>query len=141
MGDYLIDIPNRGGEALSHFKEALRIQPNSADAHNAVGGYYLQTGREVEAKAEFEAALRTQPFNAEAHFNLALICEKDPADLPKALGHYEAAVKSKPQWQRAQKSLGLLLLKLGRNEEARLHLAAAQRIQYDPEIARVLSGI
>src|SRR5262249_20242814 len=141
LGDYLMDVPGRGADALAQFQEALRIQPDSADAYNAIGGYYMRIGREADAVAQFNAALHAQPGNAEAHFNLGLLSERDPARATEALAHYQAAVNSKPQWQRGQKTLGILLVRMGNRKEALLHLLAAQRIQYDPDVAKILASL
>lgn len=140
LGEYLADTGRRP-EAAPHFEEALRIRPDSVDAHNQMGGYLVATGHIAEGSAHFEAALRTQPDNAEANFNLAVVFSKTPGRELDAIAHYQAALAANPQLARAHKNLGFLLLQLGRTSEAMTHFAAAQRIQYDSEVAKIMDGL
>ena len=48
----------RNEEAEEEYREALRIQPDGADAHNNLGNLFLQTGKVEEAKKELEIAKR-----------------------------------------------------------------------------------
>lgn len=141
LGDYLMDIPGRGQEAISHFQTSLRIKPDQADAHNSIGAYFLQNGRDAEAIPEFEAALRIKPDLADAHFNLALAFAKIPERVTEAIAQYETALRLKPDLAVAHKNLGMLLLRLGRKTEAVAHFQAAQRLHPDPEITRIMAGL
>lgn len=141
LADYLMEVPGRADEAVPHFEEALRLRPDSAFAHNGLGGYLMQTGHDAEAAAQFEAALRLNPDLAAAHFNLGVIYSKTPARVPEAIAHYETALHAFPQYARAHKNLGMLLLSLGRTPEAISHLEAAQSIQPDPEITQILNSL
>jgi tetratricopeptide (TPR) repeat protein len=141
LGEYLMDIPGRGADAVKHFEAALRIRPGSADARNSIGAYLLQNGRDGEARRQFEAALRIQPNSAEAHFNLGLMAEKNPNLASEAIAHYEAAVRARPDFLRARKSLGMLLLKLGRTAEALSQFVAVERVQPDPDIERLMPAL
>jgi tetratricopeptide (TPR) repeat protein len=175
LGYYLKDLPGRGPEAATHLQEALRINPDSVEAHNAMGDYLIETGhtaegvaqlqaslsikpdsvdtrnrvagylmaigRTAEGVAQFEEVLRTRPDNAEAHFNLGVVYSKDPDRTLDAIAHYEAALRAKPLLARAHRNLGQLLLNSGRKSEAIAHFAEAQRIQYDPAIAKILDGL
>jgi tetratricopeptide (TPR) repeat protein len=138
LGEYLMDVPDRGADAVAHIEAALRIQPDSADALNILGAYLLQNGRDAEARLQFEQALRAQPQSAEAHFNLGLILEKTPLEIPDAITHYTAAVNAKPDWARAHKNLGILLLKAGRTQDASSELQRSEKIQSDPEVESIL---
>ncbi len=141
LGDYLLQFPDRGAEAVTHFEEALRINPQSANSHNSIGGYLLQTGRYAEATAQFEAALQIKPDLAAAHFNLGQIYSKNPERVADAIAHYQAALRAQPDFERAQRNLGLLLVRLGRTSEAIAHFEAAQRLGNDPEVAEILDAL
>ena len=175
LGHYLKDIPGRGPEAVAHIKEALRINPDSVEAHNAMGDYLIETGhiaegvaqlqaslsikpdsvdtrnrvagylmaigRTTEGIAQFEEVLRARPDNAEAHFNLGVVYSKTPDRIPDAIAHYEAALRARPLLARAHRNLGQLLLSRDRKAEAISHFEAAQRIQYDPAIAKLLATL
>jgi len=141
LGDYLLQFPGRGAEAVTHFEAALRINPHSANSHNSIGGYFLQNARYPEAEEQFQAALRVQPDLAAAHFNLAQIYARHPDRLLDAVAQYQAALRAQPDFEHAERNLGILLLRLGRTQEAIAHFDAAQRIAPDPEVADILNAL
>ena len=57
-------------EALFHHAERLRLQPDSADAHNALAAGWMLRGRLDEAQRLLERALELDPTSAEARENL-----------------------------------------------------------------------
>jgi Tfp pilus assembly protein PilF len=141
LGDYLMSIPDRRSEAVTHFEAALRIRPDYPDAHNHMGGYLVATGHLAEGIAQFEAAVRAYPDYAEAHFNLGVVFSKMPGRELDAIAHYQAGLRVRPDVVRGHKNLAQLLLRLGRTSEAISHFEAAQRLQYDPEVAKLLNGL
>ena len=58
-------------EAIKHYSEALRINPDYAPAHNNLGNALEAQGRVGEAKKHYSHALRLRPNYAGAHYNLA----------------------------------------------------------------------
>ena len=63
-------------EAQQQMLAALHADPNSAEAHNTLGGIYLQRGELAPAQHQFEEAIRLQAKLASAHYNLALVFQK-----------------------------------------------------------------
>ena len=65
-------------EAIRHYQEALRLNPDRADAHNNLGAAFCQQGRTDEAIRQFQEALRLKPDYADARKNLivALACAR-----------------------------------------------------------------
>jgi uncharacterized protein (TIGR03067 family) len=57
-------------EAIQHFRKALEIRPDSAEAHNGMGSALLKNGRIDEAIQHFRMALQIKPDYAEAKENL-----------------------------------------------------------------------
>lgn len=53
-------------EAISAFQEAIRLSPNSSEAHLGLGKTELATGRISEATAELQETLRLSPGNVQA---------------------------------------------------------------------------
>jgi tetratricopeptide (TPR) repeat protein len=53
-------------------EQALRIQPDSAQAHNDLGLAYGKSGKHWEAIKAFKEAILLKPDHAEAHYNLAI---------------------------------------------------------------------
>lgn len=60
----------RPAEAIAHFREALRLNPNYAPAHTDLGKLLAESDRIPEATPHFEAAVRLSPTSAAAHANL-----------------------------------------------------------------------
>lgn len=56
--------------ALASLREAVRLDPGNAAAHNGLGVALAEVGRLAEAAAEFRTALRLEPALAEARSNL-----------------------------------------------------------------------
>ncbi len=57
-------------EAIAHYRKALEIEPNFAEAHDNFGVLLGQHGRFDEATAHLQQALKIKPDYAEAHNNL-----------------------------------------------------------------------
>jgi tetratricopeptide (TPR) repeat protein len=112
----------------AQFREALRIKPDYAEAHNNLGACLTSAGHDAEAIPEFQTALRLKPGLADAHFNLALALSKMPDRTDDAVKEYTAALRLNPNLQQAHANLGVLLVNLGRKEEAIGHLKAAAEL-------------
>ena len=65
-------LEGKHSEAASALREALRVDPDSAYAHNALGIALLRLGRHREAIAKFQDAVVRAPRWAYPHHNLAL---------------------------------------------------------------------
>ena len=57
-------------EAINHFRQALRIKPDYALAHNNWGAALVEQSKPAEAIEHFQQALRLNPDLAEAHAHL-----------------------------------------------------------------------
>lgn len=58
-------------EAVGHYGQALRIEPDYAEAHTSLGVALAQLGRLQDAAEHWETALRIQPDFGPARSNLA----------------------------------------------------------------------
>ena len=67
-----LDERGRPEEAITHFRQALRVNPRLAHAENNWGIALAKQGRWEDAARHYEAALQIDPRYAEAHANLAL---------------------------------------------------------------------
>ena len=68
-------VTGRTSDAIDEYKEALRITPNSADAHNNLAAALAQMGQVSEAIQQLKAALRINPNDIEARNNLKKLQE------------------------------------------------------------------
>jgi len=60
----------RYDEAISHFRESLRIFPNQAEGFMNLGNAYQSTGNNTAAIDAFVEAVRLRPNDVEGHFRL-----------------------------------------------------------------------
>lgn len=102
-------------EAERHYRAALQTKPN-AETHNGLGFVLSRQGRLDEAVAEFREAIRLNPGYAAAYYNLAASLVTQ-GKLEEAEAYYRHLVRDHPS-ARAHNELGVVLMKLGRMDEA-----------------------
>ena len=99
--------PAHPDEAIAHYKAALELKPDYADAHyNLAKTLSKIPGQRADAVAQYEAALQADPAYADADNNLGILLAQDPARLPEAIAHFEAAVQIQPDLAAAHSNLG-----------------------------------
>jgi Tfp pilus assembly protein PilF len=131
------------GVAIPHFETALQLRPEMVQARNNLASCLTRTGNYGAAIGQLEIAIQMNPRYAAAHFNLADTYSKLPGREKDAIAEYEAGLRVSPNAATADnavahRSVGKLLMGLGRTEEAAAHFAAAQKIQADAETADTL---
>jgi tetratricopeptide (TPR) repeat protein len=116
--------------AMAECDEALKYQPDYAQALNLLGAGLSATGKPDAAIPVLEHAIQLSPGLPEAHFNLALALEsKDQLD--EALKEYRAALAARSAYPEAISALGNLLLRMGKTAEAEKELDQALRLNPD----------
>ena len=81
------------------------------------------------ATRELQVAVREEPRNADVHNLLGYSLRKRAnPDLPKAISHYQAALRLDPRHKGAHEYLGEAWLMDGKPAEAEKHLAELQKI-------------
>ena len=60
----------RYADAEAAYREAIRVDPGNADAHNDLGYLFVTVNRRQEAEAAYREAIRLNPAHAEARDNL-----------------------------------------------------------------------
>jgi len=117
----------RTSEAIDQFTEAVRINPDYAEAHNNLGYALLVTGRTSAAIEQCKEALRIDPTYAHAHNNLGnALAQTGRAS--EAIDHYKQTLRMNPNSADAHSNLGAALAQMGRISEAIEELKAAVRI-------------
>jgi len=114
------------------YREAIKINPNHAEAHNNLGVLFADLKRFEEAEKEYREAIKINPNLVEAHNNLGVLF----ADLKRyeeAEEEYREAIRINPDLAQAHNNLGILLSNLKRFEEAEKEYREAIRI--NPDVA------
>ncbi|HEV3438831.1 MAG TPA: tetratricopeptide repeat protein, partial [Gemmata sp.] len=98
--------------ATTCFKEAIRLNPKYASAHNGLG-WILKDKNDLDtAIACFKEAIRLDPKSTIAHFNLGIALVKK-GDLDGAIASYKEATQHDPENTIAHFNLGIVLVKKG----------------------------
>ena len=125
------------GEAIEQMAEAARLQPSSAQTHNAYGkvlGRFLELNA---AHQEFERALQLDPNLAEANVNLSLILAQS-GDFSEAAEHLDHAIHvqgNSPNAAYAHYLRAKLWSAQGQMEKATSELQKAVQLRADYEQA------
>jgi tetratricopeptide (TPR) repeat protein len=120
---------------IEDYDNALRLNPNIADAYNNRGVAKKHLGRFGEAIADYDQAIQLKPDFAVAYFNRG--------DAKKALGQYENALKDfdkaielRPDLPHPYGNKGCTLVALGRHKEALIWLNKCLELDANAKFAQ-----
>jgi len=131
--------PERAFEAVSCYRAALRIRPETADTRSNLAGALCQSGRLEEGIAEYREAIRIDPASGETHFHFAAALDK-MGRRNEAVEEFRAALRSEPRLALAHSALGVLLWKIpGHEAEGLLHMESA--VEIEPNNAQAQSNL
>ena len=122
-------------EAISQYREVIRLKPDYALAHNNLGYALLRTGQLDEAISQYQEAIRLKPDYALAHNNLGNALYRKGRD-NEAISQYQEVIRLKPDYADAHNDLGLALYRKGRTAEAINQFQEALRLKPDHAAAR-----
>jgi serine/threonine-protein kinase len=114
-------------EGISHYTNAIELDPGFAEAHAALAIAHTFQGVALSATSETaysaalvaaEEALRLDPSNAEAHAALATVRSHWQWDFSGAEEEFQRALALQPQYAGARQRYSQLLQVMGRNDEA-----------------------
>jgi tetratricopeptide (TPR) repeat protein len=117
-------------EAMAHYEQALRLNPDYPEAHFNLGSVLEDQGKVPEAMAHYEQALRLNPDYADVHNNLGVALAQ-LGRMQEAVGHWEQALRLKPDLAEAHCNLANALAQSGRIQEAIGHYE--QALQLNPD--------
>ena len=118
--------------AIAQWKEALKLSPEDAKAHNNLGVALAGTGKFNEAIPHFEKVLEVNPGYAEAHNNLGVALAQT-GRFDEAIVHYRKALELNPEYIEVHNNIGTVLLQKGRLDEAIAHFQ--QVLEVNPDSA------
>jgi len=135
-----LEYKGRLNEAINHYRMAVEINPNYAEAHNNLGTALFQQGKTDAAIPHFQEALKIKPHFADAHYNLGNALLQN-GDADEAITQFQAAVQIDPGYAPAHNNLGDALLQKGSLEEAIAQYQTALQINPDNANAHANLGI
>jgi tetratricopeptide (TPR) repeat protein len=104
-------------EAIVEFREAIRINPDYAQAHNFLGVVLAKMGQLDEAIACYKRSIECDSDFFLPHNNLGVALRKK-GDLRGAIACYKQAIERDPTSALAHYNLGYLLYDIGQLDEA-----------------------
>lgn len=115
--------PGQEEEALRHFRKAVRLDPNLADAYVAMGVVHHREKRHIDAQRCFRLAIRTTPYHARACFHLAAVLDELNCT-EEAIQWYERSLEADPFHPDAYFKLAEAVEKQGLLDRAARHWRA-----------------
>jgi serine/threonine-protein kinase len=126
--------------AVAAGREAIRLKPNSSQAHHSFGHILRNQGKLDEAIAEFCTAIRLKPGDAWAHDSLGVTLCDFKRDYPAAEAAFREAIRLGPNSAHAHAQLGVVLETQGKHDEAVAAYREAIRLEPDQAWARINMG-
>lgn len=127
-------------EAVSHYREAVRIRPADARLRNNFGVSLINLRRLDQATVQLQESLRLDPDYFKAHNNLGIVLY-ERGDYDAAAASCAAALRLKPDYPEAHNNLGNALLRLGRPAAAAAQYREALRLRPGFAEARANLGL
>jgi tetratricopeptide (TPR) repeat protein len=131
LGDALNER-GRLDEAVSHFREAVRLKPDDAIARWSLGAALVKYGQIDEAIGQLQEALRLNPNSATVHNALGIAFDKK-GQPDKAMSEFETALRLNSDYAEAHYNLGIVRSRKGQPDEAIRQYQEAVRL--DPKYA------
>ncbi len=141
LGWALSKIDGRDAEAIRHYRESLRLKPDSPDSCNGLAVLLLRSPEtRAEALTLLQRAIELRPHFAEPHYSLATLLRDQPDRADEMIRHLEIALDTKPRFAAARLLLAETLARIPeRHAEAALHFNEA--LHFDPSLAAAHLGL
>ena len=132
IAEHLINEGDRDG-AIAQYKKVLEISPRMPGVHFELGEALLQSSKTLrergEAEEAFKAELAINPHDISTICRLGdLYLSSGGTDLDAAYKSYSRALQLQPNFANAQLGMGKVLIRMGKHQEALVHLREAARL-------------
>ena len=112
--------------AESEFRKDMELEPDLADNYQQLGVLFSRMQRDEDAEKAFHEALKRDAKNGDAYLGLAKLYQKQQK-WNEALKLADVALRLSPEIHGGHFLRGRILSKLGREKEAQVEFAAAQK--------------
>ncbi len=137
LGEALAE-QNRTVEAIRHYSEALRIEPDYVHAHLNMGVAQASLGNSENAVYYYKKALQKKPNYAKAHNNLGNEMARQ-GNFEAAVYHYNEVLKINPNYAGAHYNLGKIAGNQGKIEDAIIYYK--KTLQVNPNMTEALYNL
>jgi tetratricopeptide (TPR) repeat protein len=104
-------------KAITSYRQAIRLNPNSAWSHHNLGKTLSKQQNWDEAIAAYQQAIKLNPNSASFYYNLAEALMQQ-GNLEEAIANYSKAIEIKPSFSIGHNSLGEAFAQQGKLVEA-----------------------
>ena len=122
-------------EAISHFREFVRLRPEVGNSHYNLGIALYKKGQLDEAIRQLQEAIRLDPDDADAHYNLGVAFYQQ-GRTDEAIRQFQETIRLQPDQAQAHNNLGVALGLKGQTDEAIRQFQEALRLKPDYAEAR-----
>jgi tetratricopeptide (TPR) repeat protein len=119
----------RQQEAIAHYRRAIALRDDYADAHTNLASVLFEKGDRAEAIEHFRKAKSLPPEDARSHLRLAIALEVT-GEIAEAVSEFRRALVLDPLNARGHYHLAKALDRTGNRSEARIE--AARAVELDP---------
>ncbi len=123
-----LKLKGKYDKAISHLRQAIQLDPCSAESHHNLADALQSTGKLDEAIGLYRKAIQLRANYAEAHNNLGVALASQ-GKFDEAISHYFRALQLKPGNAKTYSNLGNSLLGQGRITEATTCYREAIRLE------------
>ena len=129
----------RPADAKACYAEALRLNPNLAEACNNMGQILQEEGKQEESLAWYRRSLELDPGSVLVHCNAATVL-KEQGKYPEAIAHYDMALRLDPRSADAHNGRAWVRQEQGHLKDAEHHYRKAIELRSDFALAHCNLG-
>jgi Tfp pilus assembly protein PilF len=104
-------------DAIKEYQVALRLRPDEAELHEALGEFYLDNHSDADAQGELEKAVKLDPSRTKALYLLGRLYVLDREN-EKAVRYLQRALQLQPNLNEASGLLGTAYVRMGQFADA-----------------------
>jgi tetratricopeptide (TPR) repeat protein len=120
-------------KAIADYNDAIRLNPEYAEAYNNRALTYCDEGDYEEAIADFNEAIRLDPNDAGAYYNRGVTHGKEKGEFDKAIADDTRAIRLDPGFADAYHNRAIAYMHKGEYAAGAADFAKAKKLGHEPE--------